>query len=109
MNSTNKKTADWRGSDEWWLIVQTMPLHEALQHLHDYKAMLIEQNKGKPQQSAADSRLTRINAEIKRLNRLVSDSDLAHVAKEVLPPEWYERLIEAKKLAEMGRPYELHS
>lgn len=99
------KPDDWQGSAEWWRTVQSMPLNEALQHLNDYKAMLIERNSHKTQQIAAQALLTRVNAEIKRLNRLIGDASIKAIAKEVLPPEWYERLVVAHRLAEMGMPY----
>lgn len=100
-----QKSDDWPGSADWWRTVQSMPLSEALQHLNDYKAMLIERNHQQTQQIAAQALLTRVNAEIKRLNRLIGDASLKAIAKEVLPPEWYEQLCVAHRLAEMGRPY----
>lgn len=99
------KSDDWIGSKDWWQTVLSMPIYESLQHLHEYRCMLLENNPpGSKQYGAGSHLLARVNDEIKRSNRLIDQSNLKRVAREVLPPEWHEELLAAIRLAEMDRP-----
>lgn len=75
------------GSKDWWTVVRSMPLVEALQHVNDYRAILIEENAGKPSYAAAGAEISRVNAEIKRLNVSIHNSAWMQACREILPAD----------------------
>lgn len=95
------------GSKDWWLVVQSMPMEEALLHLHDYRAGLLAANAGKPAYIAAGAEISRVKEEIKRYNRLLSASDWQQACRNVLPAEVYEDVCveRARIQAENGRDH----
>lgn len=92
------------GSLDWWLTIKTMPAEEALFYLHSYKASLLELTHGTAAYAAASYRLSRVNAELKRNNRLISDSEWRKVCRDVLPPELFEMVVVEKRRRETLRP-----
>lgn len=95
------KTKGWMGSDDWWNIVMTSPMDDALTHLHMYRSMLMRENAGKPTYAGASALLTRVSFEIKRRNRLLTECGLREVARKVLPAETFGFLMEQIRLTEI--------
>lgn len=84
------------GTKDWWTVVRTMPWQEAMIHLNDYRAELLTETAGKPHQNATAATITRINAEITRINRLINESDYLKAMKLVLTPEQVELVRQTK-------------
>jgi hypothetical protein len=90
------------GSADWWLVVQSSPMEDALRMLNDYKASVIEKYTGTPEYITAGTVLTRVNAELKRLNYIRSQSAWQLVCKRVLPEDMYQEVYSQVRIAEMG-------
>ena len=88
------------GDKMWWDIVLSMPHVEALEMLKDYKAMLIEKNKGTSQDISASHLLTRVNDNIKRINTLLDGAAWSMACKNVLTPELYDAVRMEKRRLE---------
>ncbi len=94
-------TASEVGSKDWWRVVQSMPFQEALIHLNDYRASLMVYNVGQPQYMAAAAQITKINAEIKRLNQIIDNGRWYRACKNVLDQDMFDAvLIEKRRLEE---------
>lgn len=74
--------ASTAGSKDWWVVVQTMPHIEALQHLQEYKVSLLAAPPG--------PELTRVNMEIKRINTAIDNGRWYRACADTLPPELFE-------------------
>ena len=88
------------GSEDWWTVVRSMPPYEALQCLNDYKAGLLASNCGTSSQLSAQVELARVNPEIKRINRLIDDSNWRRALREVLTADQADAVIEYKRQVE---------
>lgn len=82
------------GSKDWWLVIRSMPPIEAMTHLNDYRAALLAENIGKSSYVQTAPVITRINAELKRLNMLMDNLRWSKACYEVLPPELFEKVNE---------------
>lgn len=78
------------GSKDWWTVIQTMPHIEALSHLNGYRAALVQETAGTPAYIAATAQLIRVNAEIKRINMVLSRNQWSEACRNVLTPELFE-------------------
>jgi hypothetical protein len=90
------------GSDDWWMVVLTMPLHESLTELHRYRSLLLEETKGTPDYLQASKKITRVNDEIKQRNRRVTESQWRAACKKVLPQELYDAVCIEVRIVEDG-------
>ena len=88
------------GSKDWWLVVLSMPAAEALEHLHGFKASILEKHQHTSQSSAVSHHITRINLELKRLNRLISEATWQQAARNVLDPETFDAVLTEKRILE---------
>ena len=88
------------GSKDWWRVVQTMPPEEALIHLNDYRAALVIYNIGHPSYITAAAMLVKVNAEIKRFNRVIDNGRWYRACKNVLPPEQFDAVLMEKRRLE---------
>lgn len=88
------------GSKYWWRVVQSMPPEEALICLNDYRAGLVIYNIGHPQYVTATAMLVKVNAEIKRFNRIIDSGRWYRACKNVLPPEQFDAVLIEKRLLE---------
>lgn len=95
-----KMTASDVGSKDWWLVVQTMPHEEALVRLNQYRETLVRENVGKSQYIQASSQVSKVNNEIKRLNRVVDDSRWYKACKNVLDQETFDAVLVEKRMLE---------
>jgi hypothetical protein len=95
-------TAHEIGSKDWWIVVSTMPADEALCHLKGYKAGILEDLAGKPDQISAQKLLTRVNAEIKKRNRQIDRSSWREACRNVLDPEQFEAVCAERHRLEVG-------
>lgn len=77
------------GSNDWWLVVLSMPMEEGLEALHRYKSLLLEASVGHSVHANSAKKLTRVNDEIKIRNRKINDSQWREVCRKVLPPELF--------------------
>ncbi len=92
------------GSKDWWRVVQSMPPEEALTCLNDYRASLVIHNIGHPQYITAAALLAKVNAEIKRFNRIIDAGRWYRACKNTLPPEYFDAvLIEKRRLEDQER------
>lgn len=92
------------GSKDWWRVVQSMPHEEALIHLNDYRASLMAYNIGQPQYITASALLVKVNAEIKRFNRIIDSGRWYRACNNVLPPEQFDAvLLEKRRLEDLER------
>ena len=80
------------GSPDWWLVVLSMPMEEALYELHRYKSLLLEASIGNSVYKESAKKLTRVNDEIKIRNRRLSDGLWREVCKKILLPESYDEI-----------------
>lgn len=85
------------GSDDWWLVVLSMPNYEAMQQLTDYRSALMSHKAGTPEHFAAGHKLIRVNAEIKRINKLIDDSRWYRACKDILTPEQFDEVFSYKR------------
>lgn len=69
-------------------------------HLTDYRASLVELNTHEPQYIAASQRLVKINAEIKRCNRMIDHSRWYKACYNVLDQETFDAVIMEKRRLE---------
>jgi hypothetical protein len=88
------------GSQDWWAVVRTMPWQEALQHLNDYRADLMQTNAGTPDYLKASNALTRVNAEIKRINRVIDESRYVKAMRTILPEDLFGLVLQEKRRLE---------
>jgi hypothetical protein len=88
------------GSKDWWRVVQSMPPDEALMHLNDYRASLMIYNAGHPQYITAAAQIAKINAEIKRFNRVIDNGRWYRACKNVLDQEAFDAVIMEKRRLE---------
>lgn len=95
-----KMNASDVGSKDWWLVIQTMPHEEALVQLNQYRETLVRENVGKPQYIQASSQVSKVNNEIKRLNRVVDDSRWYRACKNVLDQETFDAVLVEKRMLE---------
>ncbi len=95
-------TAHEIGSKDWWLVVNTMPADEGLCHLNGYKAGILEDLAGKPDQISSQKLLTRVNAEIKRRNLQIDRSSWRKACRNVLDPEQFEAVCAERHRLEVG-------
>lgn len=87
------------GSKDWWRVVQSMPPGEAITYLNDYRASLVIYNNGHPQYITAAAMLVKVNAEIKRFNRVIDNARWYKACKNVLDSETFDVvLIEKRRL-----------
>jgi hypothetical protein len=78
-----------------------MPHVEALEHLQGYKSALLEKIVGTALHADASKHLTRVNAEIKRINMLTNEAHWQKAARNVLAPELFDAVqIERRRLEE---------
>lgn len=76
-----------------------MPVDEALIYLNHYRASLIEHNCGQSFQFVAQGELSRVNAEVRRLNIVKSESQWKRACRNLLSPELFETvLVEVRRL-----------
>lgn len=88
------------GSSDWWLVIQSMPPSEALQHLNDFRASLVRHNQGTPEYIAAAKDLIKVNAEIKRFNLMLDNGRWYNACRNVLPPEQFDAVLAEKRILE---------
>jgi len=88
------------GSNDWWLVVLSMPLDESLSELYRYRSLLLEATIGTPVYLENCKKITRVNDEIKRLNKNLTASRWNVICKRVLPPELYEEVRLQVRIAE---------
>ena len=88
------------GSKDWWLVIRSMPFEEALMHLNDYRAALVELNIHEPQYISASQKLIKVNNEIKRLNRIIDNSRWYKACRNVLDQETFDVVIMEKRRLE---------
>ena len=69
------------GSRDWWIVVLSMPIQERIDHLNRYKCSLLEQH-GTHVEAA--TKLTRVNAEIKRANLLFNEGCWQNACRNIL-------------------------
>lgn len=98
-NFANKKlkkgvamNASEMGSSDWWLVVLSMPMEEALYELHRYKSLLLEASIGNSVYKESAKKLTRVNDEIKIRNRRLNDCQWREVCKKILSPELFDEV-----------------
>jgi hypothetical protein len=89
------------GSKDWWLVVNSMPAYEALDHLNGYKAGILEKVSGQSDQIQSAKLLTRVNAEIKRRNLQIDRSSWREACKNVLDAELFEAVCAERRRLEM--------
>ena len=85
------------GSKDWWTVIRSMPWQEAWQHLNDYRAELMAVSAGTPQYIIASAQISKVNAEIKRINIMTDRSRWEKAMRMVLTEEQYQLVIETKK------------
>lgn len=90
------------GSNDWWLVVLSMPSEEALTALQTYKSLLLEATLGDSSYASAAKKITRVNFEIKRINRLMSDNQWREACKQMLPTELYDAISVRVSLGKNG-------
>lgn len=88
------------GGKLWWDIVLSMPHVEALEMLQSYRAMLVECNKDSPQWIEVGKLLTRVNDNIKRINKLMDAAEWNRACRNVLTPEMYDAVRMEKRRLE---------
>lgn len=88
------------GSPDWWAVVRTMPWQEALVHLNDYRADLMQSTAGTADYIKASHALTRVNAEIKRINRVIDESRYIRAMRTILPEDLFSLVIQEKRRLE---------
>ena len=84
------------GSADWWKVIRSMPWQEALVHLNDYKAELMVVSAGTPSYVVAGAQISKINAEIRRINVLIDQSRYVKAMRMVLTSEQFD-LVQATK------------
>ena len=87
------------GSDDWWILVQSMPHSEAIGLLSSYKVELLKATAGTPQYIKASSQLTKVNFEIKRRNLILNEGRWKNICRQILPPELFDQVQTAHALA----------
>lgn len=80
------------GSDDWWLVVLSMPAYEALEYLCRYRSLLLENSLGTSAYTSSVKKITRINDEIKIRNRRINDAQWQQACKKMLNPELYDEV-----------------
>lgn len=85
------------GSKDWWDVIRSMPWQEAWQHLNDYRSELMEVAVGTPNYGVAAGKLTKVNAEIKRINLMTDHARFTKAMRMVLTEEQYLLVMETKK------------
>lgn len=81
------------GSEDWWTVVRSMPLSEAIQHLEDYRSSLLRGNIAKSSYASAGVEISKVNSEIKRINRTFHNSFWRIACREILPGDLYEAVL----------------
>lgn len=94
--------SDW-GSADWWVVVRTSPLQDALQRLHDYKSELLNVTVGHPEYITTSAKLQKVNQEIKRYNERLDSSRWYKACKEVLTPDDFDAVCVRKRMLEMEK------
>jgi hypothetical protein len=84
------------------MVINTMPADEAVSHLNDYKAGIVEKMSGQSNQIQAAKLLTRVNAEIKRLNLQIDRSSWREACRNVLDPDQFEAVCAERHRLAMG-------
>ena len=83
-----------QGSREWWEVVQSSPMYEAVNMLRHYKASLLEANPvGSANYGAAGIEIQRVNAEIHRYAQIQQRATLRKAINNICP-EFYEQIVE---------------
>jgi hypothetical protein len=95
-----KMNASEVGSKDWWTVVLTMPHEEALVQLQAYRSTLVLENIGQREYQQAAAQVSKINNEIKRLNRVVDDSRWYRACKNVLDQETFDAVLMEKRMLE---------
>lgn len=90
-----------QGSRDWWNIVQTMPIEEALVMLNDFRSTLVLHNTGTSGYTDAAAKLVKVNSEIKRLNIVTDNSRWSAACRRALTPEMFDHVVTTKKLMEI--------
>ena len=80
------------GSSDWWLVVLSMPMDEALSELTRYRSLLLELIVGTSAHLENTKKITRVNDEIKIINRRITESQWQTVCRKVLPPELFDEV-----------------
>ncbi len=88
--------ASIRGSKDWWLVVQSMPAIEALQHVQDYREELLSATDGAPKPTEA-AVLSRLNVEIKRLNKCINEACWQKACRMVLDEDTFSNVYEVMR------------
>jgi hypothetical protein len=89
------------GSNDWWIVVNSMPANEALDHLNGYKSGILEKLSGQSDQIQSQKLMTRLNAEIKRRNLQIDRSSWRQACKNVLDVELFEAVCAERHRLEM--------
>ena len=74
------------GSRDWWIVVLSMPIQERIDHLNGYKCSLLEQHGTNVE---AATKLTRVNAEIKRANLLMNEGCWQNACRNILTEDQF--------------------
>lgn len=90
------------GSKDWWLVVLSMPAEEALSELTRYRSLLLEQTAGKSNYLEAAKKITRVNDEIKTINRRIEAGRWQAVCKKILPVELYSEVYMQVRILQDG-------
>lgn len=92
------------GSKDWWRVVQSMPPEEALIRLNDYRTTLMVYTVGHPEYIQSAARISKINAEIKRFNRIIDNARWYKACRNVLSQEDFDNvLMEKHRLEDEAR------
>lgn len=85
------------GSKDWWSVIRSMPWQEAWQHLNDYRSELMVVTAGTPQYIKAAAQISKINAEIKRINIMTDRARWEKAMRMVLTDDQYQLVVQTKK------------
>ncbi len=88
------------GSPDWWSVVLTMPHQESLMYLNEYKISLLKHNVGTPAFNAAQTEISKINNEIKRINKLVDNGRWHNACRNVLDQKMFDAVLFEKRRLE---------
>jgi phosphoribosyl-dephospho-CoA transferase len=80
------------GSNDWWLVVLSMPADESLENLQRYRSLLLEETVGTPAYLRNAIKITRINDEMKKITKRTTEAQWQAVCKRLLPPDLYDEV-----------------